>query len=194
MQTVETSYLILHGLENHRPPEHWQFWLAAKLAELHHQVLYPALPEPDAPSFDAWTAAMRAGLRELDTSGQRIVLCHSLACLLWMKAAPQIAPEERPDRVLLVGPPSAARLPETGREFIPEPLDAAAVRASVTGDIAIVTSDDDPYNPPGADGQDFGALLDIPTTVIPDGGHLNPEAGYGTWPFVFDWAVGRGSR
>ena len=23
-----TSFLILHGIENHRPPEHWQFLLA----------------------------------------------------------------------------------------------------------------------------------------------------------------------
>jgi hypothetical protein len=28
------SFLILHGHENHRPPGHWQFWLAA--ARLRH--------------------------------------------------------------------------------------------------------------------------------------------------------------
>ena len=26
------SFLVLHGLGNHRPPEHWQFWISAQLA------------------------------------------------------------------------------------------------------------------------------------------------------------------
>jgi len=26
---MATGFLILHGVENHRPPEHWQFLLAA---------------------------------------------------------------------------------------------------------------------------------------------------------------------
>jgi hypothetical protein len=30
---MATGFLILHGVENHRPPEHWQFLLAAQLVE-----------------------------------------------------------------------------------------------------------------------------------------------------------------
>ena len=26
-------YLVLHGWENHRPPDHWQFWLTERLRE-----------------------------------------------------------------------------------------------------------------------------------------------------------------
>ncbi len=31
---MASGFLILHGIENHRPPGHWQFLLAARLVEL----------------------------------------------------------------------------------------------------------------------------------------------------------------
>jgi hypothetical protein len=39
---MATGFLILHGVENHRPPEHWQFLLAAQLVEHGLEVRYPA--------------------------------------------------------------------------------------------------------------------------------------------------------
>ena len=32
--------------------------------------------------------------------------------------------------------------------------------------------------------------LDVPTDVLSGRGHLNPDAGYGPWPAVLDWAQG----
>ena len=49
---TKSSFLILHGLENHRPPDHWQFWLAARLVGHGHRVLYPGLPTPDHPDAE----------------------------------------------------------------------------------------------------------------------------------------------
>ncbi len=186
---MSASFLILHGIENHRPPGHWQFQLAAKLADLGHQVLYPGLPEPDAPSYDAWAAALHEGLGGLDASQQRVVVCHSLACLLWLKAAPTITEAERPDRVLLVATPAAAQLPPAGAAFAVDDLDPEAVRASARSEILFVSSDNDPFNPPDAR-QDYGALLGLKTSVFPGGGHFTPASGYGSWPFVSDWCLG----
>jgi len=55
---LATGFLILHGVENHRPPEHWQFLLAAQLVEHGLEVRYPALPEPDAPELERWLATL----------------------------------------------------------------------------------------------------------------------------------------
>jgi len=49
---MATGFLILHGVENHRPPEHWQFLLAAALVEHGLEVRYPALPEPDVSELE----------------------------------------------------------------------------------------------------------------------------------------------
>ena len=51
------SFLILHGVENRRPAEHWQYDLAQRLRERGEQVFYPQLPNPDPP-------ALRPGSRQ----------------------------------------------------------------------------------------------------------------------------------
>ncbi|MDO9357308.1 MAG: alpha/beta hydrolase [Solirubrobacteraceae bacterium] len=189
---MHASYLILHGIENHRPPGHWQFQLAAKLSTLGHQVLYPGLPDPDAPQLEAWRAALLAGLDELDATQERIVVCHSLACLLWLRVAPDLEEARRPDRVMLVAPPAAASLPATGAEFAvtEDELDRDGVIASAKRELILVSSDNDPYNPAGEGHQDFSVPLGLVTSVFPGAGHFTPDDGYGSWPFVSDWCLG----
>ncbi|HEV7641243.1 MAG TPA: alpha/beta hydrolase [Gaiellaceae bacterium] len=180
------SFLILHGIENHRPPAHWQFLLAAQLVERGHEVRYPALPEPDAPELERWLSTLQGELATL-TGEQRVVVCHSLACLLWFCAAAggAVGPV---DRLLLVAPPASERVPDTGASFRVNSLDATAVRASVAGEIAIACSDNDPYNPAGAQSL-YGDPLGVRATIVEGAGHITPDTGYGPWPFAADWCL-----
>ena len=146
--SVTTSFLILHGIENHRPPQHWQFLLAAGLVERGHEVRYPALPDPDAPELEPWLSTLHHELAAL-RGQQRVVVCHSLACLLWFRAA-EHGVGSPVDRLLLVAPPASERVPDSGASFRLDSFDADAVRSSVSGEIAIACSDADPYNPAGA--------------------------------------------
>jgi uncharacterized protein len=164
------AYLILHGYQG-SGPGHWQTWLAGRLRSGDAKVHYPDLPDADHPRLDAWLDAL-AG--ELDAIAEPpVVLCHSLACLLWMH---HIAGGGRPaSRVLLVAPPSEAGAPEALKSFFPAPtLTAENGR--------LVCSDDDPYCPEGA------VALYGPGDVLPGTGHINPDAGYGPWPAVEAWA------
>jgi serine hydrolase len=170
------AFLILHGIENHRPPAHWQFWLAARLAEHGHDVLYPSLPRPDAPSYEDWLATLP---RDPHT-----VICHSLACLLWLKSAPALTAE----RLLLVSPPASDRVPEAGASFRLQRFDPQAVRDSVRGEIRIVCSDADPYNPAGAQSM-YATPLGLEADVIPGAGHITPADGYGPWPYAEEWCL-----
>ncbi len=183
---VTESFLILHGIGNHRPPQHWQFLLAAALVERGHDVRYPALPRPDDPRLEEWLAALPAELAALRGT-RRTVVCHSLACLLWFHAAARSLVEPV-DRVLLVSPPASDRVPVEGASFRLTDLDAPAVRASATTELAIVCSDADPYNPIGAQAL-YGDKFGIQTTVIPGAGHITPESGYGRWPWVEQWSL-----
>src|SRR5207302_1855489 len=110
------SFLILHGIENHRPPEHWQFWLASRLRERGHHVLYPGLPDPDTPRYDVWAAALHQLLARMREE-ERVVICHSLACLLWLNEAPGLGLDERIDRLVLVAPPASECVPDAGASF-----------------------------------------------------------------------------
>lgn len=172
---VARRFLILHGLSG-SGPEHWQSWLAGRLRERGEKVAYPDLPDPDEPRLAAWLAAL-GPLRGEDD----VVVCHSLACLLWLHHRAAGGPVAR--RVLLVAPPSEdADVPEI-MDFFPVALDPALAEGAT-----LLCSDDDPYCPDGAAGR-YGDALQVPTTVIPGGGHLNTEAGLGPWPDVERWAL-----
>lgn len=180
------GFLILHGLENHRPPQHWQFQLAAELVRRGHDVRYPGLPNPDAPQLDEWLAVLDDELASL-AGGELTVVCHSLACLLWCHAAAG-KPSAQTDRLMLVSPPDSRAVPEAGASFRLQRFDPEALRRSARGELAIVCSDADPYNPPGAQAL-YGDPLGVQATIISGGGHITPDDGYGRWPLVEDWCL-----
>ena len=181
------SFLILHGIENHRPPQHWQFLLAAQLVEAGHDVRYPALPDADAPALDRWLAVLDDELAQLESSN-RVVVCHSLACLLWLHAAAR-GLAEPVERVLLVAPPASDRVPEGGASFRIDAIDAPAVHAAARGATDLACSDGDPYNPVGGQ-RLYGDPLGIAATVFPGAGHITPDTGFGPWPFALRWCLG----
>lgn len=140
------------------------------------------------PSLSAWRSALDDELAQLaGEDGERVVLCHSLGCILWLQHA--AAPHEgvpHVDRVLLNAPPAPlGELPT----FFPVPLDAAGV-AAAAGMTRLVCSDDDPYCPEGAVGA-YAEPLGLPYDLLPGQGHLNVDAGYGPWPAMLDWCLGR---
>ncbi|MET9010558.1 alpha/beta hydrolase [Streptomyces olivaceoviridis] len=180
------AYLILHGWQNHRPPEHWQHWLAGRLTALGHRVGYPQLPDADDPDLDVWLGELARHLEELNGPEERVVVAHSLSAVLWLHAAARGMEQQRyADRVLLVSPPSGpvlARYPEVAA-FAPPALDV-----TLPGETRLVAGDDDPYCPGGADTV-FAEPLGIPADILPGAAHLDLDAGYGPWPAVLDWCV-----
>jgi uncharacterized protein len=178
-------FLILHGWQNRRPPEHWQWQLAESLRRGGEQVLYPQLPDPDRPSLDLWTEVLRAELAQLG-DGERVVVAHSLSVVLWLHAAPLLAGAERVDRVLLVAPPSPAVLAEHEEvaAFARVRPDPAAL-AAAAGSTRLVHSDDDPYCPEGV--AVAYPALHLDADLVAGGGHLNPDSGYGPWPAALAW-------
>lgn len=192
------AVLVLHGW--HGSGEgHWQAWLAGALAEEGAHVAFPALPACDEPCPHAWADRLHAELADLARAAaaegrERVVVAHSLGCVLWLREAARVRPEHRPDRVVLVAPPCRdARVPELDA-FYPAGADAAAVRAAA-GSTRLICSDDDPYCPHPAGAHDaWGAPLGIPTDLLPGQGHLNVDAGYGPWPAMLDLVLGRAER
>jgi uncharacterized protein len=172
------SFLILHGL-NASGPGHWQTWLAARLRADGERVAYPDLPDADLPSLHAWRDALEGELAALPAGGA-IVVCHSLACLLWLHHVAEGG--QQADRVLLVAPPSeSAGIPEIAG-FFPVPLPRLADGAR------LVCGDNDPYCSEGADTL-YGEPLGIPVDVLPGVGHIYPDTGFGPWPAAEAWCL-----
>jgi predicted alpha/beta hydrolase family esterase len=185
---MTTSYLILHGIGNHRPPQHWQFQLAAELVREGHDVRYPGLPKPDSPSLPDWLGTLQSELEAM-AGRERVVICHSLSCLLWFHAADCGLLTQSPvDRVLLVSPPDSACVPEGGASFRLDGLNVEAVLASARTEVAIACSELDRYNPAGAQAL-YGDSLGIRARIVQGGGHITPDDGYGRWPLAEDWCL-----
>ena len=185
------TVLILHGWQG-SGPDHWQTWLAARLREAGVPVRYPDLPECETPCPDRWGMALHEELRALATleGEERVVCCHSLGCVLWLREAGRIAPALRVDRVALVAPPCpGAAVPELAK-FYPVESDEPAI-AAAAGETRLVCSDDDPYCPGAGAREAWGEPLRLVVDFIPGGAHLNTDAGYGPWPAMEDWVLGR---
>lgn len=179
------SFLILHGLGG-SGPGHWQTWLAGRLAAAGERVRYPDLPDADEPHVGAWAEVLHDELAGLE--GERMVVCHSLACLLWAREAARIAADRPAGRVLLVAPPCPRRpLPEAA-SFYPASLEPAPVAAAARL-TRVAGSDDDPYCPAGAR-RSFAEPLGLPFDLLPGAAHVNTDAGYGPWPAVEAWCYG----
>lgn len=179
--------LILHGWQG-SGPEHWQSWLADRLRAAGEVVRYPLLPECDQPCPDRWGAALREELAALE-GGERVVICHSLACVLWVREARALPPQLRVDRCLLVAPPCPSADVQELARFYPTGADGDAIRAA-SAMTRLVCSDADPYCPDGAQCH-WGAPLNLPVDILPGAGHVNADAGFGPWPEVEEWALGR---
>ena len=176
-----TRFVVLHGLGG-SGPDHWQSWLVGRLQSAGEEVAYPDLPDSSDPHPDAWETAANG---EVGRAPDSVVVCHSLACLLWLRLAARSDPRLA-ERVLLVSPPCAEEVPAIGR-FLDHGATAADVKRAATATL-LVCSEDDPYCPPGAIAT-FAEPLGIESRTIPGAGHINPETDYGSWPDVETWAV-----
>jgi uncharacterized protein len=174
------TLLILHGLYGNGP-DHWQVWLAREAAAAGFDVCSPELPDPDTPTPGGWLAALDAALDQLQPAALQVA-AHSLSCHLWSLRA------DRGDlaaaRVLLVAPPAGPELAEVCPTFPATPLTAGPLLAACP-DTTVVLGAGDPYR-----GDAVFRSTGLPTTLVPDGAHLNVDAGFGPWPHALRWVLG----
>ena len=163
---------------------HWQIWLRDQLAAAGREVRWPDFADLDYPLLADWVTTLRDTLRGLPDDGYDVV-AHSLGAVLWLHHVATASDAPRAARVALIAPPSpTTTIPEIAA-FFPAPVDVDTVRHAADGTV-LIAGDDDPYIPEGIAAA-YGLPLKIATTVIPGGGHLNVEAGFGAWPSVLDW-------
>ncbi|MGC5225303.1 RBBP9/YdeN family alpha/beta hydrolase [Micromonospora sp. DT81.3] len=181
------AFLILHGWENRREPEHWQHWLAYELLGAGAVVTYPTLPNPDHPNVGEWMETLQRQLSML-RSHDVTVVCHSLACALWVTYVNAGLPCIGVSRVALVSPPSPRKLTDTEVSPFVEGQTRLASPASQAW--TVFASDNDPYCPEGITSA-YQVDDDINLQVVPSAAHINPASGFGQWPQVLDWCIDR---
>lgn len=181
-------FLMVHGVQHRRPRQHWMWWLTEALRQRGEQVLYPQLPAPERPSLSEWIDVLHAELAQLGDL-ERVVVCHSLGCTLWLHAAQTLPADLRISRVLLVSPlgEHAFTAANGNEEFKLERVDRELLAAASSKPPHVVVSATDPYAPP--DPRAWSAALGLDCDVLPAAGHITPSEGYGPWPAALAWCL-----
>ena len=169
--------LILQGWGGSDYP-HWQSHLAMELIKNNYAVSFPSLPNRDNPNLDEWLSFLDDEIKHFNPD---IVVCHSLANILWFHYLNNYEVKEL-DKLMLVSPVSAlCDIPELASFFpyyLPKDLKAKH-KIMASGDNDPYISIDELYA--------LSNALAIGLKVMENGGHLNVKSGYGKLDCAFDW-------
>lgn len=176
MVKAPKKVLLLHGWGGSDFP-HWQSWLAGELARDYGTVSFPLLDNPHFPSKNRWMRQVKDLLVEFKPD---IVVCHSLANILWFHLCHdgEIAPVET---LFLVAPPRLDCTIDTIKSFFP----VTPPTNPFAQNVRMVTSTTDPYMTP-SEAEALQKALGVPMTVLENAGHINADNGFGEWPGILD--------
>ena len=167
--------LILHGLGGSHFP-HWQAQLASDLIKENYVVSFPSMPNRNNPDLQEWKNFLK---KELEHFKPNIVVCHSLANILWFHICDEL--DINLDKLMLVAPVRNKEL-EDAKSFFPYP-ESKNLKAK---EIIMAASTNDPYMSL-EEAIALQSKLNIGMKIMEDAGHINPTSGYGKLDCALDW-------
>lgn len=175
--------LIFHGTHG-SPAGNWFPWLQEELMMQGWQVAAPKLPTPDGQSIDGWIEALKdqiPGYAEAD-----VLVGHSCGGTFALRLLEKNLVE--PDQTILVSclidQIKNEEYDSLNSSFIDHPFDWSVIK-NACEDITIFHGDDDPYVSK-SQAETISEKLDAPLHFIKDGGHLNADTGYTSFPALLD--------
>lgn len=173
---MNKKVLLLHGWGGSNSP-HWQSWLAGEIAKEYGTVSFFEFSDYDLPKLDIWKKELK---KQLDYFKPDIVICHSLANILWFHLCNEKSLQEV-QKLILVAPPNLKCEIEELKSFFP----LKAPKNLYAKEATLVTSTNDPYLTQDAAKQ-LQKELNIEMKVLTDAGHINADSGYGQWDWIYE--------
>jgi predicted alpha/beta hydrolase family esterase len=171
--------LILHGWGGSDFP-HWQSHLACEIAKSYGCVSFLPFSDPDMPKLGMWKKEL---LYELQSFRPDIVVCHSLANILWFHLCNEgdLLGMPKVQKLYLVAPPRLdCAIAELSTFF---PLEAP--KELHAKEALLITSTDDHYLSV-EEAQALQKALDVKMKVLQNAGHINTASGYGMWEWMVE--------
>ena len=171
---MSKKVLIVHGWGGSDFP-HWQAWLAGELAKDYGCVHFLRFADVEYPHLSTWGNEL---VDVLESFKPDIVICHSVACSLWL----HLCNEKRlkvVENLFLVAPPSmTCNIPEL-KSFFP----LITPRSINANKVLLIVSDNDPYMNLD-EAKVLQKELAVEMEVLQGAGHINADSGYGEWPWM----------
>ena len=173
---LNKKVLILHGLGGSAFP-HWQANLAMDLIKENYTVSFPSFPNKDNPKLQEWKDFLK---KELEHFKPDIVVCHSLANVLWFHTCDEL--NIKLEKLMLVAPVSRNRSIEEAKTFYPYPI-AKDLKAS---EVIMASSTNDPYMSI-EEAIELQSKLNIGMKIMENAGHINAASGFEKLDCALDW-------
>ena len=180
---MNKKVLILAGWGGSDFP-HWQSWLAGELAKNYGKVSFLRFSDFENPNKDIWKEEL---IKEIDDFKPDIVICHSIANILWfhicneLNAVYNSLHVEHIEKLYLVVPPSLSCDIKELSSFYPCQIPSSLyAKESI-----LITSTDDPYMTQ-EEAKQLQSNLDIPMKVLQNAGHINADSGFGKWDWILE--------
>ncbi|QOY52245.1 RBBP9/YdeN family alpha/beta hydrolase [Candidatus Sulfurimonas baltica] len=173
---MSKKVLLLHGWGGSDFP-HWQSWLAGEIAKEYGKVSFLKFSNIDFPNKNDWENELKT---ELEDFKPDIVICHSIANILWFHICNNLH-VEKIEKLYMVAPPSLKCNIEELKSFFPckIPTNLNAKES------LLITSTNDPYLTQD-EAKALQADLGIPMKVLDGAGHINAESGFGEWSWMLE--------
>jgi predicted alpha/beta hydrolase family esterase len=174
---MKTKVLIIHGWGG-SSEAHWQWYLSNDLKKRNYDVFFPDFPNKDLPKYEEWLPFLK---KEFDMIQPDIVVCHSLANILWFHFVSKYDISVI-KKLMLVSPVRKNCKIKELETFFPYPI-PTNLKAK---EIIMVGSTNDPFMDED-EIMDLQSQLNVGLKIIEDGGHINTDSGYGKLSCAFDW-------
>ena len=173
--------LIPHGIEGHAGI-HWQGWLKKELENNKHTVYMPELPDSNHPKRFEWLHAINQEMKNVPLS-KLIIVAHSLS------VASALDFIEQADAKVLGLISVSGFCEDYGAELNSYFMKEKDIQFSeVNKHLAnahVLFGDNDPYVPQETL-TSLGEWLGVQPEIIKEGGHLNTDSGFSTFPRLLE--------
>lgn len=170
---------IIHGAKG-SPNSNWFNAISPELKSDGFEVFIPQFPTPQGQTLENWLNHFHSQVGKMDQDS--LLIGHSVGAVFVLRLLEKL---ESPisTAVLVSGFTGTLGLPEydnLNESFISEPFNWNQIRRNAKHFICF-NGENDPYVP-FEQGQAIADSLGVKNHVIKDGGHLNSEFGFSTFP------------
>jgi predicted alpha/beta hydrolase family esterase len=177
------NVFIIHGAYGSNQ-ENWIPWLVDELTKEGVKVTAPNFPTPRDQSYDSWLNIILPYSDCFDA--ESILVGHSIGAAFALCVLEKI--DVTIDKTILVsGFLGSLNNPDfdlINKSISGHQFNWSVIKAN-SRHFQIIHGIDDPYVPP-IKSQELSTILGVPAIKIPNGGHLNEQAGFREFPILLD--------
>src|SRR3989338_7890463 len=176
------NFFIIHGVYAN-PEANWFPWLKKQLESLGYEVIIPKFPTPLDQSLESWFRVFSQYENKINE--ETAMIGHSL-CAAFILNYLEKTNKKIKAAFLVAGfyKLLGNQYDEMNKTFVNKQFNWEEVKQSC-GRIFVYGSDDDPYISMGVTNE-LAKNLNAELNVVHDGGHINKDSGYDTFPLLLE--------